>query len=198
MNHLAHFLLAPPTREAAVGTLLADFHRGAIGPELPERIAGAIALHRAIDRETDRHDELHTLKAAFVPGYRRFAGVALDLYFDHCLARDWGRHADLPFEAFVTTTYDRLIEGLDEDYVPERMRGFAAAMRDNDWLGSYRDFAGVEAALGRLNHAFRRRFQREVDLRPLGGELWRLREACDATFANLFPHLRQLADRSTT
>ena len=28
MNHIAHFLLAPPTVDGAIGTLLADFHRG--------------------------------------------------------------------------------------------------------------------------------------------------------------------------
>jgi acyl carrier protein phosphodiesterase len=196
LNHLAHFLLAPQTVEATVGTLLADFHRGAIGEELPDPVAGAVALHRAIDSETDRHPELHALKAAFGQGHRRFAGLALDLYFDHCLARDWSLHSDIPFEPFVASTYVRLQGGLDEAYVPARMRDFATAMRDHDWLGSYRDFSGVEAALGRLNYTFRRRFQRDVELRPLAGELLRLREQCDATFAAVFPYLRRLAERS--
>ena len=123
MNHIAHFLLAPRTGDGAIGTLLADFHRGAIAPALPAGIAEAIALHRRIDGETDRLVEVRALKAAFAPGLRRFAGVAL----------------------------------------------------------------------GRLNVAFRRRFQREVDLRPLADELARLRPACDAAFAALFPHLQRLA-----
>ena len=195
MNHLAHFLLAPHTVDAAIGTLLADFHRGAIEAELPAEVAQAIALHRAIDGETDRLPELRALKASFAPGHRRFAGPALDLYFDHCLARDWETRANTPFDAFVESTYARLSEGLTASFVPERMRGFTTAMRDNDWLRSYRDFTGVEAALGRLNYAFRRRFQREVDLRPLAGELLRLRESCDTAFATLFPRLSRLAVR---
>ena len=196
MNHLAHFLLAPQTKEATLGTLLADFHRGEIGRELPDGVAAAIRLHRAIDGETDRDPGLHALKAAFAPGHRRFAGLALDLYFDHCLARDWRQHADVPLEDFIATIYARLRDGLDEAYVPDRMRGFALAMRERDWLGSYSVFPGVEAALDRLNYAFRRRFRREVDLRPLAGELSRLQASCDATFAELFPHLRRFA--STT
>ena len=196
MNHLAHFLLAPQTKEATLGTLLADFHRGDIGRELPDGVAQGIRLHRAIDSETDRDPGLRALKAAFAPRHRRFAGLALDLYFDHCLARDWRQHADIPLEDFIDTIHARLSDGLDEAYVPDRMRGFASAMRDRHWLGSYHAFAGVEAALVRLNYAFRRRFRREVDLRPLAGELSRLRASCDATFAELFPRLRRFA--STT
>jgi acyl carrier protein phosphodiesterase len=196
LNHLVHFLLAPQTVAATVGTLLADFHRGTIGADLPEPVAEAIALHRAIDSETDRHPALHSLKALFGQGHRRFAGLALDLYFDHCIARDWPSHADVPFETFIDETYARLAEGIGADYVPERMRGFVIAMQDNDWLRSYEDFAGVEAALGRLNFSFRRRFQRDIELRPLAGELLRLRDECDATFASLFPHLRIVSWRS--
>jgi acyl carrier protein phosphodiesterase len=190
LNHLAHFLLAPASVEGATGTLLADFHRGAVGDELPAAVADAIRQHRAIDSQTDRAPELHALKALFDPGLRRFAGLALDLYFDHCLARDWPLHSDEPLAAFAGVTYRRLEAGLGAPYVPIPMRGFAAAMRDGDWLGSYRDFAGVEAALGRLNYTFRRRFRREVELRPLATELRRLETQCDAAFAALFPRLR--------
>jgi acyl carrier protein phosphodiesterase len=191
LNHLAHFLLAPHTRDATVGTLLADFHRGAVSADLPGAIADAIRLHRAIDSETDRHPTVHALKATFGTAERRFAGLALDLYFDHCLVRDWPRHAEIEFDAFVDATYERLITGLPADYVPERMRGFATAMCDQDWLRSYREFAGVEAALGRLNGTFRRRFGRIVELRPLADELQRLQPHCDAAFAALFTHLHQ-------
>ena len=196
LNHLAHFLLAPQTDEAVVGTLLADFHRGAVGDELPDGVADAVRLHRAIDSATDRHPAIHALKAEFDPALRRFAGLALDLYFDHCLARDWPAAERGSFDAFVDAVYRRLAAGLDGDYIPERMRGFAAAMRDQDWLRSYRQFAGVEAALGRLNFTFRRRFQRAVELRPLAGELQRLRRQCDTGFEELWGQIRLIDTHS--
>src|SRR5205814_3083314 len=93
VNHIAHFLLAPQSVEGAIGTLLADFHRGSISPDLPQAVADSLRLHRAIDSETDRYPDVHALKASFSAGHRRFAGLALDLYFDHCLVRDWPRHS---------------------------------------------------------------------------------------------------------
>lgn len=193
MNHIAHFLLAPHTEEGTVGTLLADFYRGPIAMALPEAIATAIALHRAIDSHTDRHPATGDAKSLFAAGLRRYAGVALDLYFDHCLVRDWDQHAATPFATFVDATYARLTSGLDAAYVPDRMRRMARAMRAEDWLGAYQDFDGVERALGRLNHAIRHRFGREVDLLPLALELRRLQPRLDAAFSELFPDVARLA-----
>jgi acyl carrier protein phosphodiesterase len=193
MNHLAHFLLAPADAQSQLGTLLADFHRGPIASSLPAQVARAIALHRRIDAATDAEDAVRRLKRAFAPGLRRFAGLALDLYFDHCLCRHWHRFSKVPLDVFVQRTHSALDAGLAACFVPDRMRIFAAAMRDQDWLRSYAAFGGVEAALGRLEHAFRRRFEREVSLRPLAGELVRLQPAADATFACVFPSLVRLS-----
>ena len=193
MNHIAHFLLAPHTELAATGTLLADFHRGAVAATLPNEVGAAIALHRAIDSHTDGHPVTRAAKALFAPGSRRYAGVALDLYFDHCLAREWERYAVVPFIDFVDATYVRLGAGLGAAYVPERMRRMANAMRAEDWLGAYAGFDGVERALLRLNHAIRHRFAREVDLLPLAGELRRLRPELDTAFAVLFPDVMRFA-----
>jgi acyl carrier protein phosphodiesterase len=193
MNHIAHFLLAPHTQEGAVGTLLADFYRGPISTALPGEIVAAIALHRAIDSHTDRHRATGEAKSLFASGLRRYAGVALDLYFDHCLVREWDQYAAMPFAAFVDVTYERLARGLDAAYVPDPMRRMARAMQIEDWLGAYRDLDGVERALGRLNQAIRHRFGRVVDLLPLAGELLRLRPQLDAAFGILFPDVARLA-----
>lgn len=195
MNHIAHFLLAPQTEQGTVGTLLADFYRGPISMALPEEIVAAIALHRAIDSHTDRHPATGAAKSLFAPGLRRYAGVALDLYFDHCLVRDWDRYATTPFAIFVDATYERLTRGQDATYVPDRMRRMARAMRTDDWLGAYQDFNGVEQALGRLNHAIRHRFGREVDLLPLAYELRRLRPQLDIAFSVLFPDVARRAEK---
>jgi acyl carrier protein phosphodiesterase len=193
MNHIAHFLLAPQTAHGVVGTLLADFHRGPISTALPPEVAGAVALHRAIDSHTDQHRATRHARALFATGPRRYAGVALDLYFDHCLAREWGQYASVPFAAFVGATYERLESGLAATYVPDRMRRMARAMRNEDWLVAYRNFEGVERALGRLNHAIRHRFGREVNLSPLADELRRWQPEIDFAFGELFPDIARLA-----
>ena len=193
MNHIAHFLLAPHNRDGCTGTLLADFHRGQIAMDLPAEVRSAIALHRAIDSHTDGHVATRATKALFAPEFRRYAGVALDLYFDHCLVRNWDRYAGAPFDGFIAATYDRVNRGLAAPYVPDRMRRMANAMCSDDWLGAYAQFDGVERALVRLNYAIRQRFAREVDLLPLAGELQRLRPELDAAFAVLFPDVARIA-----
>lgn len=152
-------------------------------------IADAIALHRAVDGYTDRHPIVAEAKARFEPPLRRYAGVALDLYFDHCLTRAWSDYAAFEFDAFIDDTYEHLQSGLDSLDLPEETHRFVDAMISNDWLRAFVDFEGVENALARLNHAIRRRFAREVDLRPLGLELSRLAPDLDRAFVVLFPDL---------
>ncbi|MEP7085002.1 MAG: ACP phosphodiesterase [Betaproteobacteria bacterium] len=193
MNHIAHFLLAPHTGRSAIGTLLADFQRGPIASTLPAEIGAAIALHRAVDSYTDAHPATHAAKALFAADARRYAGVAIDLYFDHCLVCEWKQYSDEPFARFIDATHARLAEGLAAPYVPERMRRMATAMRNEEWLGAYAEFDGIERALGRLNHAVRYRFQREVELRPLADELKRLQPELDSAFAVLFPDVKRFA-----
>ena len=55
MNYLAHLLLAEPSREGLLGSLLGDFVKGPLGDRYPEQLRRGIVLHRAIDSFTDAH-----------------------------------------------------------------------------------------------------------------------------------------------
>ena len=79
---------------------------------------------------------------------------------------------------------------MERGELPPDTHRFTRAMIDDDWLGAFVGFNGVDAALGRLNFAIRRRFGREVDLRPLGGELRRLQRPLDDAFVPLFVELK--------
>lgn len=48
---------------------------------------------------------------------RRYAGIVLDVFFDHCLARDWALYADRPLEHFTSDVYRKLSS---ERQLPER------------------------------------------------------------------------------
>jgi Uncharacterized protein conserved in bacteria len=95
MNHLAHVLLAGDEEALQLGGMLGDFVHGRPDPQRwPERVIAGIRLHRAIDVYTDAHAEVLAAKARLPPPYRRYAGIALDMWFDHCLARDFTRWDD--------------------------------------------------------------------------------------------------------
>ncbi len=68
-------------------------------------IETAIELHRSIDVFTDRHPLVDASLSRFSLTRRRYAGIVLDVFFDHCLARDWVLYADRPLEHFTSDVY---------------------------------------------------------------------------------------------
>ncbi|TEL14247.1 DUF479 domain-containing protein [Pseudomonas aeruginosa] len=87
MNYLAHLHLGGPQPAQLLGSLYGDFVKGRLQGQWPDEIERAIQLHRRIDAFTDSHPLVHAAKRRFPLERRRFAGVLLDVFFDHCLAR---------------------------------------------------------------------------------------------------------------
>ena len=149
MNYLAHLYLAGPEPEARLGALLGDFVFGqaalADWGALERR---EIVIHRRVDRYTDEHPQVVAARRLFAHGRQRYAGIALDVYYDHCLARDWTRYCDTPLDAFTASFYWYLLSRQDE--LPERLRRIAPLMASGDWLGSYRQRDSVDLAVTRI------------------------------------------------
>ncbi|GAA0711973.1 ACP phosphodiesterase [Dokdonella soli] len=162
MNHLAHAWLAAPDADVMFGSLIADFLRGAIDPALPRGVRIGIALHRAVDAYTDAHPEVAAARALFEPPYRRYAGILLDVWFDHLLARDWSRHGSGSLQAFSRSVQDLL--DLRSAELPPRMHGFARYLRAHDLPGRYREIPMIEDVLRGLS-------QRLSRANPLAGAL---------------------------
>lgn len=156
MNHLAHALLGGPDVEVVLGSLMGDFVRGAIDPGLPPGVRAGIALHRAIDSYTDRHPQIAAARGLFAPPYRRYAGILIDIWFDHLLARDFARWSDLPLDAFS----DGVVAILERHGIllPPDLRRFTRYLRANGLPANYRHreaiarvLAGVGTRLSRPN-----------------------------------------------
>ena len=96
MNHLAHFLLSPAGDDARSGTFLGDFVRGSDLDAWPAPVEQAIRLHRRIDSFTDTHVLTLEARRALPAAVRRFAGILLDVYFDHLLIAGWQRWHPAP------------------------------------------------------------------------------------------------------
>ena len=83
------------------GAVLGDWFRGALPPDLPADLALSVRLHRRVDVVTDRHARVQAARADFGPGLRRYAGILLDLLYDHALALDWPAFSAESLEDFV-------------------------------------------------------------------------------------------------
>lgn len=188
MNHLAHALLSGPDPELMLGGLMGDFVHGRIDPALSDGLRRGIALHRAIDSHTDAHPVLAALRARFVPPFRRYAGIVIDIWFDHLLARDFAHWCEEPLAAYSR----RIHEVIDAAPVPlpERMRAFVRYMCAHDLPAAYADralVARVFAGVGtRLRHA--NPLDRAID------EVERLEDALEESFLAFFPQLVEFAE----
>jgi acyl carrier protein phosphodiesterase len=188
MNLLAHALLASPDAELMLGSLIGDFVRGRIDPALPPNVGAGIALHRAIDAYTDAHAEVAAARALFAPPFRRYAGILLDVWFDHLLARQWARFGEDDLDAFSDRVRDLL--AINAALVPERMRGFVAYLDANDLPAAYRDTAVIGNALRGMS----RRLERANPLGEALPVLVALHAPLQQCFEAFFPELRNFAD----
>jgi len=164
MNHFAHLVLSQPTLESTVGNLLGDFARGLDQNSLPQAVMDGLRNHRAVDRFTDTHPRVQAMKSAFSGERRRFAGIALDIYFDHLLINHWQQFEQRQLESPIGEFYQRMAQG--RSMMPDaNMRRVTRRMVESDWFGSYRNVEAVAAALDRVagRIRFANRFENSIE-----------------------------------
>jgi len=191
MNYLAHLHLGGPRPGQLLGSLYGDFVKGRLQGQFDPEIEAAIQLHRSIDVFTDRHPLVDAALSRFSMTRRRYAGIVLDVFFDHCLARDWTLYADQPLELFTSDVY-RVLSA--EPQLPERLARIAPHMMANDWLGSYREFEVLEQVLRGIS----RRLTRPEELAAAMQELRVLYEPLSEDFRLFYPQLQDFAQNYPT
>ena len=183
VNHLAHVLLAGADADVVLGSLLGDFWRGAPDPRWPDALRDGVMLHRRIDVYTDNHPDVADARALFAPPWRRYAGILLDIYFDHVLARDWTRLGSGSLEDF-SAAVGALLRA-HEGWLPADLNRFARYFRAHGLFAAYANRAVIERVLagvgGRLRHA--------NPLADAGPQLWSRASALDALFESFYPQL---------
>lgn len=189
LNFLAHLLLAGDDREAQVGQVLADLiPAGSIASFAPG-IQQGIHAHQRIDVFTDGHPAFHTARRRLRPPFRRFAGVLLDVYFDHFLAKDWDRHGNgAPLVEFADSRYEVLSSF--RNLAVERYVKTVDAMRRENWLVAYSSLAGVERALKGIAS----RCRRENPIASGVSALMQHYNTLQLDFEAFFPELKAYAE----
>ena len=186
MNHFAHLVLGRGTVESTVGNLLGDFARGLDQSRLSPAILAGLQNHRSVDRFTDNHPLVQEMKHGFSPQRRRFAGIALDIYFDHLLIVHWDQFDQRCLQDLIASFYRQLSAG--RAMMPQdNMRRVTKRMVEYDWFGSYRELDAVAESLDRV--AARIRFNNQFDNSI--EDLLRNHEMIRDGFFEFFPQLQQ-------
>lgn len=150
MNFLAHIHIATVCNSDIAGNLLGDFVKGNPTGRYPKEIVDGILLHRFVDVFTDKHDISKQTRQLFSPHLRRFSPIAMDLFWDHCLANDWADYSNDSLELFCKTAEINSVK-TDVD-LPDKYMRVKELMWRNQWLTSYRALDNIGFALERMSY----------------------------------------------
>ena len=161
MNFLAHAYLGGASADDRLGGFIGDFVKGPLvagSQGLDTGILAGVALHRRIDSFAETHPAFVASKARISPERRRVAGIMVDLFYDHFLARawpEWAAAAGLAPELEMFSAQVYAEAAALGAALPPRLAGILPHMRADDWLASYREAETIAYALDRMSLRFK-------------------------------------------
>ena len=109
-----------------------DFVKGRDLSNYPLKIQKGIRLHRKIDDYIDHHPVVVELIHHLYKSLPKVAGIAVDLYFDHLLARQWDSYSNIPLENFIQKFEEHNVNRAD--YSKEEFWVVIEKMKEGEWL----------------------------------------------------------------
>ena len=153
MNILAHLTLGWPDKGLIIGNFLADQVRGGRFDGLPEDVIRGVKMHRQIDAFTDAHPATKRSAARLRAHIGRYAPVAIDVVYDHFLARDFKKHIQAfspPLSihglSWLIGEAQGILAEASHLFAPST-KGLFDAMVKYEWLFNYQYWEGIERAL---------------------------------------------------
>jgi acyl carrier protein phosphodiesterase len=152
MNFLAHIYLSGADEELITGNFMGDFFKASTWRTLPRGYANGVLLHRLIDSFTDEHEVSADLRSVLHPVCGKYAGIALDMLYDHLLALHWNEFSNLPLETFARSAYSVLEN--HADVMPVQCKHMLHFLAIEDWISSYQTADGIAFALHRMERRY--------------------------------------------
>jgi acyl carrier protein phosphodiesterase len=153
LNFLAHALLAGDQPALIVGGVIGDWIKGPLPGPLPADLARGVALHRAIDSFAESQPAFRRSRSRISAERRRYAGVLVDVIYDHLLARDWAALHHRPLDEYCAGVYGLIRARLND--LPAHSHPALAMMANEDWLTSYARIDGIADVLARMSRRAR-------------------------------------------
>ncbi|MCD6202627.1 MAG: DUF479 domain-containing protein [Bacteroidales bacterium] len=149
MNYLAHTFLSGDSDQVRIGNFIGDYVKGSDFNFYPEGIKKGIILHRHIDYFTDNHPVVQESKSRLIPFYHKYAGVIIDIFYDHFLSANWDFISSIPLKELAKITYRNLHDNYD--ILPEAIRRVVPSFIFNRWLEAYNTVEGIDLVLKKMS-----------------------------------------------
>lgn len=152
MNYLAHIYLSDNSEENMLGNFLGDFVNKALENEFEYSIKQGIFMHKKLDTFTDSHPDFLRSRKRISSTNRRLAGVLIDIFYDHFLAKNWHDYSSIALEEYADNFYNIL---KNFSYcLPNKLITRMPFIIEENWLLSYRDIIGIERTVERIAKRF--------------------------------------------
>ncbi len=149
MNFLAHIYLSGDNDHIKIGNFMADGIRGKHFDQYPTDIQKGIILHRAIDTFTDAHPIFRQSTKKLHARYHHYAGVIVDVFYDHFLAKNWTKYSNENLEEYILAFYQSLED--NRDHLTDRTIHYLPYMIKQNWLSSYQTVSGIHTILTQMD-----------------------------------------------
>ena len=153
MNFLAHFFLSHHTPELVIGSYLGDFVKGKQYQHYDPAIGQGILLHREIDHYTDGHPTFLQSKHRLSKQHGHYAGVIVDIFYDHVLATQWSTYCEVSLPHFAQQVYTVLEQ--HTSVLPTPAQGVFGYMQAHNWLVNYAHPEGMARTLSGMQQRAR-------------------------------------------
>jgi len=149
MNVLAHIYLSGESEKIIIGNYIGDYVKGRDYLNYPDLIRKGIILHRHIDSFTDKHPVVHRSKLHFSKKYHKYAGVVVDILYDHFLTREWDFFSRRPLESVTYNFYRAMVN--NQESLPPKVREHMSSFIIQNWLESYQTRSGIRRVFKALS-----------------------------------------------
>lgn len=145
MNYLAHLYLSGNNANIILGNFLGDSLKGKEYLSYNKNVQKGVFLHRFIDSFTDAHPLPREGILRLRPKYRKYAGVVVDIFYDHFLAINWHKYHKISLMDFA----DQMHEILSHRYfdMPTKAKKLVPFLIQSRRLVTYESFDGIEQTL---------------------------------------------------
>jgi acyl carrier protein phosphodiesterase len=172
-----------------IGNFIADHIQGNKFTHFHPEIQQGIILHRHIDTFTDAHEIVRKSKRRLHKRYGHYAGVIIDIFYDHYLAKNWSTYSAIPLDIYVNAVYGLLQSKSAE--LPEKTQYLLPYMLQYDWLYNYQFTEGIAQVLTGMNRRTKGKSQMHLAIEDLEN----LHQEFEEDFTLFFEDLRTFSDQ---
>ena len=165
MNFLAHLYLSKDNQNIMIGNFIADAIKGNNYLHFTPEIQKGIMLHRNIDTYTDQHPVVRQSKRRLHKRYGHYAGVIIDLFYDHFLAKNWSDYCKIPLDIYAQNFYALLHENYE--ILPDKTKHMLPYLKQYNWLYNYQFLDGMQQVLEGMNRRTKMKSQMHLSIEDL-------------------------------